>query len=314
VRTKGETILALTIFHQLVILLALLAVGWLLVKTGRLQDEKQLVAIITNAALPALVIVVLQAPFSPGLLRDIGITALGFVVIMLAGVGVGMLALAARRPLSEVGVWAVCITAPNSVFVGWPITYAIYGSRVMPLTAGIVVTFNLFVFVVGAWLVSLGKERTHRPNIKALMLQPTIIAVIVGVFLFLMPFRLPATALSLLDLLALMATPLSMIVIGCQLARCNLRETFLDAKVYIVVAARLVVTPLVAFLLLRMFVSDPIILGVLVIAACMPVGTSVAVIAAEQNSDAPFCSKAVLVSTVLCILSVPVLVPLLLGT
>ena len=102
-----------------------------------------------------------------------------------------------------------------------------------------------------------------------------------------------------------------MVIIGCQLAKCDLRATFLDGKVYIVALTRLIPAGLVVHFLLRLFIADPLILGVLTIGSFMPVAASMPVIAAEQGGDALFCSKVILVSTLLCVLTAPVLIPLL---
>ena len=292
-------------------MLSLLAVGWALTKTGNMRDEKPIAALLTNAILPAMLIGFLQSPYSPELLRDKGLTMLGFVVVILAGAAVGfILGVLTRQPIAVTGTWTANITTTNAIFMGWPITMAIYGQRAFPLAAGILLVFNLVTFTFGAWLLTVGRGGKG-VSIKALLLQPIIIGALVGATLFFMPFRLPGPAIDFLDMLGMMATPLSMIIIGCQLARCSIRDTFLDAKVYLVVAARLIAAPLAAHFLLRLFISDPMILGVLTIVACMPVAASVAVVAADREGDAAFCSKVIFVSTLLCIFTVPVLIPLL---
>ena len=305
--------MAITILNQLAIMLSFLVVGWLLTKTGKLKDDKPITVLIPNAIMPAMVVGALQAPYSLTLLRDIGIAALGFFVVVAAGVVVGFLMGGlARQPASATNTWTACIATTNSIFMALPIMLALYGDGIMPLTAGIMLSFNLTTFLYINRLLEPESKGKRGVNIKRLMLQPVIVAIFVGMILFLMPFRLPAPGRAVLDLLGMMAMPLSMVVIGSQLAKCNVRETFTDAKVYLVSAGRLIIAPLLSYFMMRPFIADPVILGIVTISAVMPVATIVAVIAVEQGGDVRFCSKVVFVSTILCIFTVPILLPLLL--
>ncbi|MCL2579055.1 MAG: AEC family transporter [Oscillospiraceae bacterium] len=304
--------MTLTILYQLFIMLALAVVGWVLTKTGKMSDDKALAGLLANAVLPALILYSLQVPYSAALLREIAVTAAGYFVIFLSAIAVGIaLGKAARQPSKVIGSWTSCIFAPNVMFMGWPIMHVIFGDDAFPLTAGIVLAFNISSFVFMPLLFSMGGEGGVRISPRDVFLQPAIMAVILGIMLFLMPFRLPGPVSGFLSVTASLATPVSMIMIGSSLAKCSLRETFLDSKVYLVTATRLTLAPLAGHLLIRPFIADPMILGMLTIAAFMPVAAIVPAIAAQRSGDMLFCSKAVVISTVLSVFTVPFLLPLL---
>ena len=305
---------ALMVFYQLVTLLGFVAVGWVLTKSGKLPDDKPLGSLVANVALPALVIRFLQMPHAADMLMDICIAAVGYAVALAAAALVGLiLGRACRQSAGVTGTWTACIVFPNSIFMGMPIKYALFGEQALPLLAGIMLVFNLGSFVFGAWLLSLESTQKKRPTMRKLMLQPAVVGGFVGLALLLLQLSLPAPALRTVDMLAATATPLAMVIIGSQLAGCSLRATFWDAKVYLVSLARLIPAGLAAHFLLRLFISDPVMLGVLTIAACMPGAATIPVIADQQGGDALFCSKMTLVSTLLCVVTAPILVSLLLG-
>lgn len=307
--------MAVTIFFQLVALLIMAAAGWAMVRTGKLTDEGPLNATLTNVALPALVIANLQTPFSAELLRDMGITLVGMCAVLAASCLVGYLsALLFRKKGRKGGAWIASISFPNAVFVGQPLMVTLYSESILVLIAPIVLVFNLSAFILGAWLVSWGSQEGGKGvSITALLRKPPVLSCFIGLILYFMPFRLPAPALSSIQMLASMTTPLSMVIIGCQLARCSLKELFLDKDNYLATFFRLVPAAVAGALAARIFVSDPVILGILTIAACMPGAAVIPVLAKERGGDAVFCSKVTFTSTVFCVLTAPILLAFLLS-
>ena len=305
---------AITVFYQLVTLLGFVAVGWALTKSGKLPDDKHLGIFVANVGAPALILHFLLTPHAGDMLRDIGIAAAGYAATLAASVAVGLiLGKGARQSAGAVGTWTACITFPNSIFMGMPIMYALFGEQALPLLAGILVVFMLGNFTLGGWLLSFESAQKKRPSLKKLMLQPVVVSCFVGTALLLLPLPLPGPVLATIDMLAPTATPVAMVVIGSQLARCSLRGTFLDGKVYLVSLVRLIPAGVAGHFLLRIFISDPLMLGVLTVAACMPGAATLAVVADQQDGDALFCSKMTLVSTLLCVATAPILIALLLG-
>jgi predicted permease len=68
---------------------------------------------------------------------------------------------------------------------------------------------------------------------------------------------------------------------------------------------RLVIIPAVLYLILNPFVSDRLLLGIIVILAGMPVAANAVLLAEEYNVDSTAASKGVFISTLLCIFTIP---------
>jgi predicted permease len=304
---------AQTIFSQLTALLLLAFAGWVMARTGKLTDEKPLNALLANAALPALIIANLQAPYSVALLKDMGMIFGGMMVIFLAvGWPVGALAARLAGKTGQIkGAWIACIVFPNAVFMAQPILSALYGEETLVLIAPVTLAFNLTCYTFGGWLLSGDDGAAYR--LRQILLTPAVVSCFLGLRLFFLPFRLPGAVLSPLKMLAATTTPISMIIIGCQLARISPQSLFLDGEIYVLSLVRLVLTALISHGVLRLFISDPTILGVLTICASMPSAAILPIVAGDRGGDSLLCSKTVLISTVLCVFTVPFLMQLLLN-
>jgi len=103
-----------------------------------------------------------------------------------------------------------------------------------------------------------------------------------------------------------------MVILGSQLSKCGLRDAFLDSKAYLVSFARLVPAGLAAHFLFSLFIADDMLAGFLTISAVMPAATVIPAIAAEQGGNYLFCSKVAFLSTIISIVTIPILIPLLL--
>jgi len=293
-------------------LLLLVLVGFVLSKSGKLPDERTLGGFLLNAALPAMILNSMQVPLSTELIVNMGLTMVGLAVSLACGVAVGFLAgVLARRRVEVCATWAAIVAFPNIIFMGWPFKYAAFGEAALPLIPGAALMFSLGSFTLATWLLSLGGKNRKRISVKKIALQPANIACVVGVAVLFMPFNLPGPALGAIELLAMTTTPVAMVIVGAQLSKCSLRDAFLDGRVYLVAFARLVPAGVATNFLLSLFINDAMIVGFLTIGALMPAATTIPVIAAEQGGDATFCSKVTFVSTVLCIISIPILIPLL---
>jgi len=306
-----------TVSNQLISIFLIMLVGYLLTKWKLLGDEvvKGLSMLLSFVGLPASVISGMQVPYSRELLGQFGTIVLGFTCVTFIGIAITIPVCMLRRiPLGESGAWINCVALTNCIFVGRPIMMAIYGDTAsFPITA-LIFSFNILTFSIGIFLVSLGGNVSVREALGQMprrLLNPTVIAGFVGLAFFLLSVRLPAPVINTLDMLGAINTPLSMLVIGYSLALIKPIELFNDLRVYIVAALRLLVCPVVALLVLGLFIHDPVLLGILVLVSAMPTASIIGVLSEQYNSHPAFCSKAVFLTTLLCFLTIPLIARLL---
>jgi predicted permease len=80
-----------------------------------------------------------------------------------------------------------------------------------------------------------------------------------------------------------------------------------DWRVLLISLLRLIGLPVLAFLLLVPFIRDPLLLGTVVLLIAMPVAANTVLLSEEYEVDATLASQGVFLSTLLSLLSIPLL-------
>lgn len=138
-----------------------------------------------------------------------------------------------------------------------------------------------------------------------------MIAIAEGLVLFFSQMQLPAIFVKTLDFCAGLNTPLAMFAVGVYLAQCRFGKMLKKGKLYAISAVRLLLIPLIVLALLTVIpgINNDIRYAVLIAAVC-PVGSNLAVYAQLHNKDYTYAVETVAVSTLLCIITIPLLVQL----
>ncbi|MCL2351792.1 MAG: AEC family transporter [Firmicutes bacterium] len=152
-----------------------------------------------------------------------------------------------------------------------------------------------------------GRVPKKRGAARLILLNPALIATELGFVFFLLSLRPPEVIAGSMTFMSNMTTPLSMLIVGAILAKIDIRSAFTDVRIYFISLMRLAVIPLAAFAVLRLFVANMVMLGVIVYLAAMPVASLTVIMAEERGGDSETSSKAVLVSTLLSMITIPLL-------
>ena len=105
--------------------------------------------------------------------------------------------------------------------------------------------------------------------------------------------------------------PLSMIVIGITMGSEDLRAALRDRRVYLVALVRLVLAPALTWLLLGLLTENAMLLKSCVVVAGCPTGIVVPILTLRSGRDAALASNSVIVTTLLSLITLPVLLMLL---
>ena len=144
---------------------------------------------------------------------------------------------------------------------------------------------------------------------RRLLSNPSLIAVIIGLTLFLTGWRLPGFINSALSMVGETTTPLAMFVIGARLI--SLRPHHLkDPKLLLACLLRLLVFPL-AILLLRLTPLPRMVVDALYLCTAMPCAALTAMQADLFDCDKELASRGVAVSTALSLITVPLMLLLI---
>ncbi|MDR3277538.1 MAG: AEC family transporter [Oscillospiraceae bacterium] len=209
-----------------------------------------------------------------------------------------------RKNKSDSGLLSFMMAFGNVAVMGFPVTQAIFGDAAMFYVALFNIPFTLFVYSFGILMVS---GRSGKLNPK-LLLNPCLIAAAVSLLLFCLKLRPPAVLAGGIELLGRMTTPVAMLIIGSSLAPISAREVFAEWRLYVMTFVKLLVIPIVVWLILRSFITDRLVLGVLVALAGMPSATSAPMIALEYGGNGSLASRGVFLTTLASVVTIPLLV------
>lgn len=301
------TINFLALFNQIIILFILIFIGFI-IKQSKVVDREfinNLATFIIYVTLPALIINSMDYDFSVELLINVGISFVITCLIYLLMIAVANLVI---KPFdiaeSKASIYRFLIIFANVGFMGYPVTYVLFGSEGVFLASIYNLVFNIMIWSIGVIIITSKDKSVKYFNYKQL-LNPGIIAIVIGFSLFIAPFSLPEAIIGALEILGDSTIPLAMIVVGATLAQVKISSIFYDLKLWLVALLRLIILPAVVFLLLMFLPIDETVAGVIVLLTAMPAATNTAIFAQEFGGDTTLASKGIFLTTLLAIITVP---------
>lgn len=289
------------VLRQIVIMFLYMAIGGLLFQKGLITKEgsKSLANLLLYVVLPCVVVKSFCVARTPE-------RTSGLLVSFLAALGILLLAMAVshllfqKNPIDDFGA-----AFSNAGFMGFPLVAAVQGSEAIFYAAGFVALLNALQWTYGQSLIS-GDPGYRSP--KAILKNPLVLSLLLGILIFCFEIPMPAIASDLLAALAALNAPLAMVILGVYLAQTDPKTLFNDPHLYVVAAVRLVLIPLLTILVLKLLPAEyAAIATTLVIVAAAPIGSNVAVYAQKLGKDYAYAVRGVCLSTLLSAITMPLL-------
>ena len=249
--------------------------------------------------------------FSPDKLVSLGKFALATIVIhalMLAGAA---LILRKKFDSAAARISTIAVAFANAGFFGIPIIEAVMGDAASGLVVYSTVyslVMNLLGWTVGSGIIS--RSRKHI-TLRKLFLNPYMISTIVAMPLFIFSPDMPTEIMSMITVLGKATSPISMIIIGMRFATVDMKKLFVDTRTYLTALTKLVVMPLVAFAIIYFFPIDSAVKATFFIITACPSASIVLNFSELIGEGQKEAVSSVLMSTILSILTLPLLMTLL---
>ena len=109
-------------------------------------------------------------------------------------------------------------------------------------------------------------------------------------------------------------TSVVMLIVGCSPAQMRFKQIFGSWRIYALSALKLAAVPLLAYAVLRHVLTNEFALCVLTVLLCMPIATNTTILSYQYGADETAASSGVFVSTLLSLLTIPLMMKLLFGT
>lgn len=273
-------------------------------------------AFLLKIALPCTIFSTLATRESePGFLRDCLITlAIGAVFFPIAVLlFTKVLAPLFRIPAGKRGIWCFSGLFSNFGFMGYPVVLALLGADAVVFAVVLGIDINLTMYTAGSMMIAADTQKAgSKLSLKKVLLTPINIATLLGLAAFLLDIPVPEALLMPMTHIGNVTTPLSMVMAGMVMARSPLSTLFGDKHAYTASALRLVFVPLLLILALRPLpIANPLIVPTIVIVMSMPTASAATLLAQSCGGDVEFAAKTTLITSILCIATIPVICMLL---
>jgi len=303
--------LSLLLIRQIAAMFLMLAVGCILVRTKILKPEHgtTLSRLLLYAVIPCAIINSYQIAYSAEKLAGLGVAILGGVI---AHAVFYILERLLRRPLRLHPVESASIFYSNAGNLVMPLVLASLGEEWVFYVSGYMLVQQLLIWTHGKSLVS----GTRQYDIKKMLTNVNILAIAVGIALFLTGFRLPSVMQTTVDALAGMLAPLSMILTGMLLGGMKWREIVGEPRAYLITALRLVIFPLVVVLIFavtgitKLHPDAVNILTVTMLATASASATTVTQFAQLYDQRPGYTSVISIMTVLFCIVTIPLMIGL----
>ncbi|WMI81039.1 AEC family transporter [Anaerotignum sp. MB30-C6] len=307
--------MAIPVVLQLLTMVILMIIGIILQKMKYLStaNAKGLSIVLTRVAVPCNMIILMQREYSTeifmGFLKTCGVT---FFVCCLGALMFFVIGKMKKMSLSQVGLFSGGGVYSNVIFMGQPLIMAMYGEEGLIFCVAVMFTCNVFLFTACSFLFGLGGEnkKSFGRMMKEAFLNLICLSAIIGVFCFVNSIALPSPIYDALLFSANTTVCLSMLYIGTLLAAANVREIFKDKVVYLFSFLTLIVMPIMTKLVAGMFLGG-MALNVLVVLMGTPAAAALPSFAELYGNDEKRASEYVFVSTILSVITLPLVAELL---
>lgn len=325
----------------------LIGAGMYLTFKNKLNDgNASLIShLVVKVALPGTIISNLFGSFTAESMRECltGLVAPVISLLLLLGVG-WLLAALLKLPEKRRGVFTCMFAFSNTVFIGVPVSTALFGDGVMPYTLMYYFANTVIFWTIGVMLLQRDGGRSSGGDFRALpgylaervkaligrqpapvnpgaeaalgmirkMVPLPIVVFFICMLLVLSGVRMPAFVMSAAKYIGNMVTPLSLFFIGIVIMRMIRRRSFRWEKGYLtLIIARFVISPLLMYLCARVAGLPELMTNVLIVQAGMPVMSQTPIVAGSMGSDEEYGAGGVALTTLLSLAAIPIYMAIL---
>ncbi len=303
----------ISVFNVMVMMMLLLLVGVAVAKTGVVDAETnrrltRFALVVPQSAVILSSAINLQLEMTPGKVLAVLAAAVAMYVLLVA---LGLLAPRMYRfPPKDRGLFSFLAIFGNVAYMGFPLVQALFGSDAVFYAALLNIPFNCLTYTLGVRLVSGGTEKGTLDWRQ--LVNPPLVSSVLAIAIIFLPIDWPGPVAQAVEKLGDMILPLSMVIIGASLGTQKLKDVLGDWRVYAYAPVRLIIAPVLLWLVLRPFIQDGLLLNVIVLVGATPSAAMAAMLSIEYGGDERLASRAIFVSTVLSVLTIPAICWLLL--
>ncbi|MCI8542349.1 MAG: hypothetical protein HFH95_03375 [Lachnospiraceae bacterium] len=295
-----------TVFFQMLSLLIMIGAGWFMTKKEMLdaRTNTQMSKMIVNVFNPMLIIS--SAASSVGLipLGTMGLVSLIAVAMFAILIAAGMiLSPFFDKRADQRKIFQMMFVFSNLGFIGIPVVSSILGAEYVVYVTEFLVIYTIVFYTYGVALMD-GKFSVS--SLKT-MINPGMVSGIAALLLIILGIQLPGFLMTAVTYLGNVTSPMALVAVGFALASTDSKLIFFQPKLYLFSIVKLLVLPLLMLPLLRLATGDSALISVCMVMFGMPIGNMPLILGNQKGIDGSTCSAAIILTTILCVFTIPVL-------
>lgn len=201
----------------------------------------------------------------------------------------------------------------NVGFIGIPVVKALLGADKLIYVAVFILEYNILIYTYGVWLLKRGSSSATSRGFRLASLKPLCnmgtLACVATLIVFLGNITIPTPLADGLQHLANATTPLSLIVIGVSLGiQGHILSLFTNMRRYVFCLWKLVLIPLAGTWILKRLPFSETLYQTYMLMMAMPVGNLTLMLAKQYGLPEEEGSNTIILSTLLSVLTIPLLV------
>ena len=199
----------------------------------------------------------------------------------------------------------------NVGFIGIPFASAVLGPKSLIFVSICCLVFNMIIYTYGAASLKAVAKEQHpdedREDVfsaKDIINSGTVMAVIT-IVVYLLDIKMPDMIDSTLNYIADCTTFLSMIVLGVSVAQMVPKEVFTRWRLYVFVILRQILVPVLFIFVMKMFITNELILKTIAVMAAMPAANMPLMMAKQYGVKEDMISAGIILTTLTSIITIP---------
>lgn len=295
-----------TVFFQMLALLIMIGAGYLVSRIGMMDEHtnNQMSDMIVNLFNPLLIFssaanavgqISLEAMWRVGL-----IAAGMFLVFIIAGM---ILSPIFEKDLRQRKIFQLMVVFSNVGFIGIPVVSSILGEAYVVYVTEFMLVYTLVFYTYGITLID---GRFSVSSLKA-MVNPGTIFGAAAMLVIIFGIPVPEFIKTAATYLGNVTSPMALVAVGFALSQADFRKIFCQPRLYVFSVIKLLILPLLMLPLLRLVADDEVLVPVSMVMFGMPIGNMPLILGSQKGLDVSACSAAIILTTILCIFTVPVL-------
>lgn len=301
--------LSFLLAKEILSLFIIVIVGCLLIKTHLLtsDDGKVISKLVLYVVCPCTILNAFQIELTQDKLTGLMLSFLGAILVHIVYLILTKLLSSVFHFMPVEKASLIYTNAGNLVI---PLVSAVLGPEWVFYTSGYIVIQTILLWTHGKNTVC--NEKTY--DIKKIILNINVIAIFIGIVLFLSRIQLPDILLTTVSSIGSMVGPLSMLVIGMLIGHMNFKDILEEKRTYLICILRLIVYPLVMIVIFHlsgMMQLHPYayeILMITILAAAAPAAATITQFAQLYNKHPGYTSLINVMSVVMCIVTMPLMI------